>query len=119
MAVLRLRLHLRLPCHLLILCLLQPLAVFSEIYHAVAALLLVCIDVVFEAFPAPDLLLKADGQLPVLKGAQIVQEGAGCVQVKRQVAGHREEMEEVDELLKGWAIPSMQGETLEGLCEIG
>ena len=115
MAVLRLRL--RQPCHLLILCLLQPLAVFSEIYHA--ALLLVCIDVVFEAFPAPDLLLKADGQLPVLKGAQIVQEGAVRVQVKRQVAGHREEMEEVDELLKGWAIPSMQGETLEALGEIG
>ena len=41
------------------------------------------------------------------------------VQVKRQVAGHREEMEEVDELLKGWAIPSMQGETLEALGEIG
>ena len=120
MAALRfLRLHL--PCHLLILCLLQPLAVFSEIYVALAFI----IDGIEEVFvgngacQAPDLLLKANGQLPVLEGAQFVQEGAVRVQFKRQVAGNREEMEEVDELLKRWAIPSMQGETLEGLCEIG
>ena len=92
MAALRfLRLHL--PCHLLILCLLQPLAVFSEIYGALAFIF----EEVLEAFPAPDLLLKADGQLSVLKGAQVVQEGGtGRVQVERQVARHREELEQVD-----------------------
>ena len=74
MAAIRLRLRLHLPCHLLILCLLQPLAVFSEIYVALAFI----IDGIEEVFvgngacQAPDLLLKANGQLPVLEGAQFV-----------------------------------------------
>jgi hypothetical protein len=111
-------LHLQTPLYPLILCHRKLFAVFFEVQYILK--FFIGIDQqVLEAFLAPHLLLKADGQLPVLKGAQIVQEGAVRVQVKRQVAGHREEMEEVDELLKGWAIPSMQGETLEALGEIG
>ena len=110
-------LRLQSPCHPLILCHREHLAIFFEVQYIL--MFFIGIDEVLEALLAPDLLLKADGQLPVLEGAQIVQEGAMQVQVQGQVAGNREEMEEVDELLKGWAIPSMQGETLQALGELG
>jgi hypothetical protein len=40
------------------------------------------------------------------------------VQVQGQVAVHREELEEVHELLKGWAVTSMQGEILKALGKL-
>ena len=66
-------LRLQLPFHLLIFCLHHLLPVFSEIYSALS--FIICIDEVLEgsgAFLTPDLLLKADIQLPVLEGDQIV-----------------------------------------------